>query len=460
MNVGIIVDHPKRDLPGIALIAYEFVRRGAVAHVIPLYDQATDVPLLGLDALIVNFARPANLALVKSYTDMGIPVYVLDTEGGVLTERGANSPAMLADYIRGSGFAQILTGYFFWGGQLRDAFVANSGMSAERLHTTGCPRFDYCSSKWRDTLKYDVEGYVLVNANFSLVNPLFSRSPEHERDTLIAAGWQPEYVGVMLRDMRQIMKGFLHEIVKVARDYPNKRFLVRPHPFERYQIYEHAFAGCPNVVVTGGGSVLNVIVHSTCVLHLNCGTAIEALMLGRLPVSLEYLNTEMMARHGPLPSQVSYSAHSYEELRDAVGQSEVLTSEFDFQGRYNRYVQPWFYDNDGGAAVRIADTVIASLLNRRSRRPSVLHSLVASRRFPSIPQLLQATLGNLFGSRAISGARVFCQPTRGEKQIPVNAVIQQINLLAGHEGTAAPRVKYAHHPVTGFTLASITIRNT
>lgn len=457
MNVGLVVDHPKRDLPGIVLTAYELARRGVQAYIIPLYEQATDVPLLALDALIVNFARPANFALVEGYAAMEIPVFVLDSEGGVLTGNGANAPHMLAAYMKESGFSQLLVGYLFWGSRLREAFVAGSGMAAEKLHVTGCPRFDFCSPKWRDTLRYPREGYVLVNANFSLVNPLFTRSPEKERDTLVAAGWRPEYVEKMLSDMRRILQGFLADVVRLTWHHPQQQFLIRPHPFEKPEIYKRAFADCVNAVVDGSGNVLNAIHRATCVLHINCGTAIEAVMLGKLPVSLEYLNSEMMARHGPLPSQISYQAVSYDELSEVVERTAKLTRSFDFSGCYSRYIYPWFHHMDGGAATRIAEVVLSTISGRPRGVPSISSSLAASRKNSSRIQRAQAILNNLLGSLAVSRLRSATQPVRKEKRITLSAVSEQIRLLACHEGRPVPRVRHARHPISGFPLSSITV---
>ena len=318
LKVGVVLDHPKRDLAGIVMIAHALVARGCTATIIPQYDQATDVPLLGLDAIIVNYARPANFDLVQGYVDMGLPVYVLDTEGGVLAEDGANAPDQLSAYIEQSGYGKLLAGYFFWGSRLHDAFVSSSGMPAERLHITGCPRFDYASPRWSETLAYSRQDYILVNANFPIVNPLFACSSEDEVETMVKAGWQREYAQQLLIDLRVILSNYLQVIEDLAVRFPAVDFLVRPHPFENAGVYRDRYARYPNVIVEGEGSVLNVIKNAKCILHLNCGTAIEATMLRCLPVSMEFLNTEHMANHSTLPSRISLRATSFEKLCDVL----------------------------------------------------------------------------------------------------------------------------------------------
>ena len=159
------------------------------------------MPRLGLDTLVANYARAANLDLMRSFAEAGLALYVLDTEGGVLAEKGGNSPPAMAAHIRDSGYADILSGYFFWGGRLHKAFNDNETMKPDQLHLTGCPRFDFAAPRWRALLDGERRGYLLVNANFPLVNSRFSSKPGAEREAMIRAGWDGAYVDRFLADL-------------------------------------------------------------------------------------------------------------------------------------------------------------------------------------------------------------------------------------------------------------------
>lgn len=457
MHFGVVVDHPKRDLPGAVMLAAAFAARGARTSIVPLYEQGTDVPLLGLDALLVNFARPANLDLVDGYRAMGLPVYVLDTEGGVLTDTGANSPGKLAAYVRDSGFRELLAGYFFWGSTLQQRFVADSGMLAGRLRVSGCPRFDYASPRWWDLLRFERSGYVLVNANFPLVNPLFVRSPEAERDSLVRAGWDRAYVDQMLIDLRVILAGYLATVKALAAARPRQHFLVRPHPFEDVSTYQRAFAGLPNVIVDGRGSVLNVIRNARCIVHLNCGTSIEATMLRRLPLSLEYLNTPLMAKHGPLPSRISAHVGSVAEALDAIDHVDQRTMVFPFEHNYRESILPWFHENDGSAGERVAAAIHADVGSGRGARRSVTWSLGSSRRRSRLSQRLQALAANVLGSAATAAMRGRATAVRREKRFGVAEIATATAAIAAHESRPAPHCRSGRHPWTGTTLASVTV---
>ncbi len=461
MNIGVVVDHPKRDLSGIVMIAYALSVRGHSTSIIPLYDQAIDVPLLGLDAIVVNYARPANFDLIQGYVDMGLPVFVLDTEGGVLAENGANSPDRLAEYIRKSGYADLLSGYFFWGSSLYRAFMDGSGMPADRLHLTGCPRFDYASKRWENILEYHRHNYILINTNFPIVNPLFTRTPENEVATMVKSGWTPEYAQKMLIDLCKIMNGYMDIIDRIATKFYQFNFLIRPHPFENSQFYKDRFANFENVVVDGEGSVLNVIRHARCVIHLNCGTAIEANMLGRLPISLEFINTMHMANHSKLPSQVSWIADSYESLCSALEKLPEITKSFSFSENYHKYIMPWFYMNDGMAADRVADALCQSLSSHAARlQPSVFRSMASSRRKSQFGQRLQAVMANCIGSKTVSKMRTLISPVREDKRLILESVSSLLSSITKYTNEKQPIVERAKHPLTRFSMSSLRVTPT
>lgn len=439
------------------MLAHALGRHGIETALVPLYDQAIDVPLLGLDALVINYTRPANHDLVQGYANAGLPVWVMDTEGGVLADDGANTPDRLAAYVRDSGWSKLLAGYFFWGSTLREAFVAHSGMPAAHLHATGCPRFDWAAPRWRELLQHEHHGYVLVNANFPLVNPLFVRSPEVELDALVSAGWEREYVVRLIADSRQILEAYIGTIHRLASQRPQRKFLVRPHPFENADRYRQAFAGLANVMVDGRGSVLNVIRQAQCVLHLNCGTSIEAVMLDKLPLSMEFLNTPLMSRHSTLPSRISQAVPDEASLFAILDDLDGAQQAFPFKQRYDALIAPWFHRNDGGAAERMAEVLAAALQHLPRRKPSLRQSLASSRRRSRPAQRAQAALSNLVGSRRSAQWRAMLQPARANKRLDLQTISGLVSMLDGHAKVPASLAQQAQHPVSGVALSSILI---
>ena len=458
MRIGWVVDHPKRDLAGSVLAAYQLASRGASVAIVPMYEQGVDVPRLGLDTLVVNYARTANLDLMRSFAKAGLALYVLDTEGGVLAEKGGNSPPAMAAYVRNSGYAKILTGYFFWGGRLHEAFNDNKTMPSGRLHLTGCPRFDFAAPRWRTLLDGERRGYLLVNANFPLVNSRFSSKPGAEREAMIRAGWDGPYIDRFLADLKLVFANYLVEIARLAAARPDRAILVRPHPFESEEVYRTALAQHSNVVVDGTGSVLDMIQNAAAIIHLNCGTAVEAVLLGKLPIQLEYLNTPATAGHALLPARVSRPATSFEELIAVVDHLGEETAKFDFAGVHAVNIDAFFHRNDGQAAERVADVLVGA---KEPRRPfvSLASALRGTRPSPSAGQIAKGAASLLFGSAATEKFRTWFSPARRDKRIEPADVATLLARIAVHDNNDPSRFTAARARCakTGLPLASIIV---
>ena len=458
MRIGWVIDHPKRDLAGAVLAAYQLTTRGASVVIVPMYEQGVDVPRLGLDTLVVNYARDANLDLMQGYSRAGLPLYVLDTEGGVLAEKGGNSPPAMAAYVRNSGYADILSGYFFWGSRLQAAFREHETMPPARLHLTGCPRFDFAAPRWRRLLDGERRGYLLINANFPLVNSRFSSKPGAERETMIRAGWDAGYIDRFLADLKQVFANYLVEIGRLAAARPDRAILVRPHPFESEEVYRNALVRHPNVTVDGTGSVLDMIQNAAAVIHLNCGTAIEAVLLEKLPIQLEYLNTPTTAGHALLPARVSHAANSFDDLVDVVDRLEEETAKFDFAGVHAANIEAFFYRNDGLAAERVADVLTDT---NRPRRPfvSLSSALRGTRPNPSAGQIAKGAASLVFGSAATEKLRARFSPARRDKRIGPSAIAALLERIAVHDkrDPSLFAVTRARCTRTGLPLASIII---
>lgn len=454
MRIGWVVDHPKRDLAGGVLAAYRLAARGASVAIVPMYEQGVDVPRLGLDTLVVNYARDVNLDLMQSFAKAGLALYVLDTEGGVLAEKGVNSPPVLAAYVHNSGYADILAGHFFWGGRLHAAFNDNQTMQASRLHLTGCPRFDFAAPRWRKLLDGPRRGYLLVNANFPAVNSRFGA----EREAMIRNGADPAYLDRLHTDLKQVFVNYLVEIGRLAAARPDRAILVRPHPFENEDVYRTALAQYSNVVVDGTGSVLDMIQNAAAIIHLNCGTAVEAVLLGKLPIQLEYLNTPATAGHARLPARVSRPTMSFEELLDVVDHIDEETAKFDFAGVHAANIDPFFYRNDGLAAERVADVLLGT---KDPGRPfvSLASALRGTRPNPSAGQIAKGAASLVVGSAATEKLRTWFSPARRDKRIEPADVTALLRRIAIHDQCdpslfTAARARCAR---TGLPLASIIV---
>ncbi len=460
MKIGIILDNPKREIDGILLIAYHLARQGHEACIIPMYQQGHDVPLLGLDGLIVNYARLNNRSFLRAAKELGLTVFVLDNEGSVIAEKDVKAPTN-PSHIRELGVHTYIDHYLFWGQRQCDAFAGAGILADGKLHVTGCPRYDVCSPRWRGLLDYPKRDYVLVNTNFSTVNPLFTKTAGNEKQSFRSVGWEDEYVDRLFHDLREVFRGYLDTVADLARRHPDRLFIIRPHPFEDKTLYERTYATQRNVTVDDSGSVFSVIHHAACVLHLNCQTAVETVLLDKLPVSMEFLNTELLHSHYPMPSQISYRANDPDELDRIIRDPETYRTRYPAAQIYEQYIQPWFHVNDG----RASDRVVARVLEHTARSPlgpgrwrRHLLSLNSCLDKPRLLQRLQGMLTSLVGSYLVSKLRSALNPKRQTKYVSAAFVAAGLNRIARQDGSAVSfSVSHAHSTDSGLPLASLRV---
>src|SRR5450631_1222150 len=62
-RIALVVDHPQRDLPGLALLAFELCQRGAICHLVPLNIEEREVMSLVPDFGLLNYFRTFNYRL-------------------------------------------------------------------------------------------------------------------------------------------------------------------------------------------------------------------------------------------------------------------------------------------------------------------------------------------------------------------------------------------------------------
>lgn len=455
-RVGLVVDHPVRELDGALLVAHQLRSRGAEPFIVPMYNQGFDVPRLGLDALVMNYVRTANHELIRSYAGAGLDVYVLDTEGGILAQQGGNSPAAMAAALSASGIDKHLAGYFFWGPAVRDAFEGTTSLPSERLHVTGCPRFDFVAPRWRPMLDRQRSGYVLLNTSFTLVNPRFSTEKRGETVTMKKAGWDPGYVDKLYDDMVTIFDEYLDVVRRLSARLPAQQFLLRPHPFESVPTYEKAFARLPNVTIDPTGNVLAAIHNATAVVHLNCGTAIESLMLDKLPIQLEFLNTPLTSKHAVLPGRVSANATSFDDLVDQLSDLAGRVAAHPFAAMHDEHVRPFFFEKDGGAAARVAQVIVGR--NQGRRWYSSVAAIKGSRPRPRPGQLASGLASLAVGSAATEALRSFVVPKRQGKLIDPTAANEVLSRIADVSQGRPAKAERAKSRAIGARLTSVAVR--
>ena len=430
-RICLIVDNPLRDLDGLVLLAWHLARRGAEIYLVPMYAQGFDVPPIAPDLVVANYVRPNNRDLLLQYRRRGILVGVLDTEGAA----GKNAD-QFADMVARMDCASFIDVYCVWGTEQYDAFHRAEIVPSDRLRLTGCPRFDFCTMPWRAALpKPTHSDFILLNTNFPSVNPRFSRGWEDETKAMVAAGFTEAFARTFIADARRAYDGVLNTTEQLIRDFPDVKFVLRPHPFEDAAAYRRLRG--PNLSVRQEGSALEWIALCRLLIHQNCSTAVEAIMMGVEPLSLDWLNTPALELDGP--TSVSQRIRSYDALRGSIERSlsgKGWNVDESQRSARRDLIAGTYFSNDGQSAARIADALLetidacrsaASRVVRRPPRPSLRASASALAR-----RVLGYRGAGLVKSMAGDRARA-ARAAKSFSAQQVSATLTRIAAAAGEE---------------------------
>lgn len=456
-KIALIVDNPKRDLRGLCIVAASLMQYGCEVYIVPMYQQGYELPLIAPDLVVVNYARPANDALLKTYKKLGYRVAVLDTEGGVFTENSLDSPIHGAKEFKAKGYHELVDDYCFWGHEIADAYQLYSGLEQERICVTGCPRYDVGSAPFSGLLHFSKSGQILVNTNFSAINPKFTKSYQQELDIFLSQGWDRDYMERFFGEMRDVFPKYKALIRDAALALPDRQFQIRVHPFESEAVYKQFFRGIANVTIDSRGDIFDVIAAADIILHLNCGSAIDSARLNKIAIQLEMLNNDILRAHTPLPGKVSILANSLEDLVSLIADKKRCEDEYEKMD-VMKYIYPFFHKSDGQASERVAAFLSKTACKSEAKaKRSIKMALIGGRADKSINRVVLGILTILFGGLFAGQLSYFLKPARRYKSFDrkiVGTYMNHISRLCGQK--TKYKCQYAASP-TGANLSAIRI---
>lgn len=358
-RVALLIDHPQRDLPGMVLTALELCRRGMVCHLVPLNLQERELLALAPDFVLINYLRLGNERFVRLLLGTGIQVGLLDTEGAVWADCGAYTELLWQD----PDLLRAVRPACMWGPRMADCLVAGGFLDPSQIVVTGCPRFDLYHPHWESILREPSVGArprILINTNFSGVNPRFATIDQNRRQFAESFGWSEARIAGHLEAERQGIAGMIELARRLAGDFPALEVQVRPHPFEHVAHYEEALRDLPGIRIGNERPVQTDIFQAAVVVQRSCSTAIEAAMAGVPTVSPRWVETPVEI---PIAEAVSVPCESYATLRDAVCQALAGTGGQPPAVQHAReaVMRDYFHRLDGRSHARVADAVMREL---------------------------------------------------------------------------------------------------
>ena len=173
---------------------------------------------------------------------------------------------------------------FFWG-STQKKMVEKLIPKKNIAKVSGHPRFHLLKNNFSYLYDSDVEKitkkygkFLLINTNFARANNI--RGLENARKNYIG---RYKNIDTRINNDKIKIKIFISLIKKLSR--LNFNIVIRPHPEERIFTYSEIFDSYPNVFVENKLSSIPWIIACQTLIHSDCTTAIESLMLGKKSIS-------------------------------------------------------------------------------------------------------------------------------------------------------------------------------
>jgi surface carbohydrate biosynthesis protein len=314
--IGIVVDHPSRDLPSLSILASEFIKKNIKVALIPSYKiehALLDNPGV-FKTIIFNFYRLENYKTILYAKSKNINVAVLDQES-IAGHDGLG----LADTFKKPALKEnikFVDHYFFPSKLIMKECLKNLISRPSNCIVSGYQRLDIVKKK---KINVKEANFILICTNLPIANPGFTKKEGYITDT-IKYGTKNISKEEVKKNYLQIRKSLIKltkEIPKILNAFKSINFIIRPHPFENAKFWKF-LEKYKNCKVTNKLNSFEWIIKCKALLHLDCTTSIEASLLNKPSISLLYTQNHRNNNVFKLAHECSYLCKSLPEVKNKL----------------------------------------------------------------------------------------------------------------------------------------------
>jgi len=302
MKIGLVIDNPRRDLRGMLLLGYKFLKHKQEVYLIPNYHLFESF-LLNLDWIILHNCRDMQNKYIRLYNRMGIKIGVLDTEGAQLGPK--NKDLKYFGKVVSKNISKIDI-YFLWG-NLQKKIIENELANLKenqkfknRLVVSGHPRFELYNKDYRYLYKSIKKNkkIILFNTNFVWNSPRFSQNWEKEMKIGITQYYGNKKIAEeKFKDEIMLKSKFIEIIIKIAIKFNNHKILINPHPFEESSDYKKKVKEIKNIIVLRDVYLPKLLLNSDFVISYNCQTCVDSYLMDISTISINFIDEKKQLSH-------------------------------------------------------------------------------------------------------------------------------------------------------------------
>lgn len=222
--------------------------------------------------------------IISTAVKQGHKVVELDEEGLIIHDR----KNYLFDRMR-TDISQLVTQQYCWGAFQQDLLLKSSTRKNKNYYITGNPRFDLLNVKYRLLYQEEIQQlqqlygpYILINTRFSRYNSIVGQKKNDEHAKYI----------------KSLYDHFISMIEQIAKQYPDKNIIIRPHPGENFSTYKRFFSSFDNVHIIHEGNIIKWLIAASVIIHNGCTSSIEAFLLQKpiisfMPITSKKFDVEL-----------------------------------------------------------------------------------------------------------------------------------------------------------------------
>jgi len=194
---------------------------------------------------------------------------------------------------------------FLWGETQFKLLHPN--FSKAKVLITGHPRFELLRKTKGSIYNSEVNVIKKQFNNFFLINTNFGFGNNIRGDIFVNKNYSNRFPNIeeKINFDKLKLNTFISLILKISSLYKYK-LIIRPHPEENIENYRKAFKGISNIYILNKFSVIPWLIATRLMIHPDCTTAIESLILGKKSVSFlpSNYNSNLVTK---LPLEASYT---------------------------------------------------------------------------------------------------------------------------------------------------------
>lgn len=314
-----------REFDAKLLLSLFAVQAGFQVVIGPKWLFGVNVPRLPRGLFVFKTLNLLDAPAILAFKKFGHVTIAWDEEGPALDAmsflKSINGDAV--------GHADVI---YSWGERQTEMLAGKYPGAADKIETTGNPRWDLLRPEWRSFYEADAtalrERYgriILINTNFSFYNSWF----EDKIGGVLKMGARTGAFEIgnpadmqMLQTIytfeKNMFAAFTALLPALSAAFPGHTIILRPHPIEQHERWDQHVAPLANVKTLHEGGVIPWLMAAEAVIMSRCTTGFEALTLGRPVLAYCSYNSPLVDSH--LANMVCPRALDQASLIDSLKQ--------------------------------------------------------------------------------------------------------------------------------------------